>query len=216
MKTQTIDAKLLFAQNAIQNALNTEAIKTVLAEFGYDEAKLNEGLALCATATDLHQKQKKEYGDQFAATDGLHIARATANKPYMRHVKLARVALKKDRGAYESLQLSGGRKTSNSGWLQQAKTFYANALSSPEILEKLTPLSMNEQVLQTAQQQVIDVEGKYNSQLKEKGEAQAATQVRDDAFEVLQEWMHDFMTIARIALEDQTQLLEVLGVVEYS
>lgn len=53
-----------------------------------------------------------------------------------------------------------------------------------------------------------------NQQLKEKGEAQSATEARDTAFDALQEWVRDFINIARIALEDQKQLLEVLGVVE--
>ena len=120
MKTQTIEAKLLFAQNAIQNAQNIETVSSVLADYGYDQAALQAGMDLYATANDLHQKQKKEYGEQFAATDALNLARATANKAYMRHVKLAPVALKGDRGAEESLQLAGDRKQSLSGWLQQA------------------------------------------------------------------------------------------------
>jgi hypothetical protein len=63
---------------------------------------------------------------------------------------------------------------------------------------------------------VADVEAKLNSQLKEKGEAQTATQARDEAFDAMQEWMSDFIGIARIALEAQSQYLEMLGIVEPS
>jgi len=58
------------------------------------------------------------------------------------------------------------------------------------------------------------IENALNKKLKEKGEAQAATGARDEALDALQAWMSDFVAIARIALEDQKQLLEVLGVVE--
>ena len=61
-----------------------------------------------------------------------------------------------------------------------------------------------------------DVEGNYNRQLKEKGEAQATTEERDEAFEELDEWISDYISIARIALDQESQYLEVLGIVEPS
>ncbi len=216
MKTQTIEAKLLFAQNAIQNAQNIEAVSSLLADYGYDQAALQAGMDLYTTADDLHQRQKQEYGEQFAATDALNLARVTANKAYIRHVKLARVALKGDRGAEESLQLSGNRKQSLSGWLQQAKTFYTNALGSAAIQAKLSTLTMTPEALTAAQALVLNVESKLSAQLKEKGEAQSATEARDKAFDELQYWMSSFVEVARIALEDEPQLLEVLGIVEPS
>jgi len=75
---------------------------------------------------------------------------------------------------------------------------------------------ITQEKLEAGQQLVNDVEEKMNVQLKEKGEAQNATQERDEAFEELQDWMGDFIAIARIALDDKSQYLEVLGIVEPS
>jgi len=177
---------------------------------------LDTGMALCTAASDLQSKQKQEYGEQFTATADLQLSKANANKTYMRHVKLARVALRNDRGAYEALQLAGGRKQSTSGWIQQSKIFYANALASADILAKLSVLTMTAEALTAGQILVTEVEAKLSIQLKEKGEAQAATQARDAAFDDLQDWMSDFVAIARIALENDSQLLEMLGIVEPS
>ena len=216
MRNQSIDSKLLFAQNAISNAQTNPEIIAALAVFGYDDAKMKAGEALYTKAAELQVKQVKEYGEQFAATDALHLAKATVNKTYLVHVKIARIALSGDRGAAESLQLSGRRKESLSGWLKQAKALYSNALSTPAVLEALAQFRITKKMLSAAQAQVLEVEAKRNIQFKEKGEAQTATQLRDEALDELLDWMSDFIAIARIALEEQSQYLEMLGIVEPS
>ena len=216
MRNQSIDSKLLFAQNAISNAQTNPEIIAALAVFGYDDAKMKVGEALYSKAAELQVKQVKEFGEQFAATDALHLAKAITNKTYLVHVKIARIALSGDRGAAESLQLSGRRKESLSGWLKQAKALYSNALSTPTVLEALAQFRITKKMLSAAKAQVLEVEAKRNIQFKEKGEAQTATQLRDEALDELQDWMSDFIAIARIALEEQSQYLEMLGIVEPS
>jgi hypothetical protein len=208
-----IKRKLLFSQNAISNALNIPSIQQALAKYGYDQARLNNGLALYNEASRLNEFQKKEYGEQFEATDALHLAKAQAGKRYMKHLKIARVVLKNNRNAGESMQLHGDRKDSLSGWISQAKVFYANALSNDSILANLAEFGLNRESLEPVQAAVLDVEQKYNAQLKEMGEAQQATKDRDTAFDLLQNWVSDFTQIARVALEEQPQYLEMLGIV---
>ena len=47
--------------------------------------------------------------------------------------------------------------------------------------------------------------------MKEKGESQNATQLKDESFRNLNRWMSDFYAVARIALKDNPQLLEALS-----
>ncbi len=216
MEHFTIASRLLFAQNAITNALGSEEIKSAIAPYGYDDARLQEGKALYNRASELQTIQVKEYGDQYSATDALYLAKAVANKMYIEHLKIARIALTGDRGAGASLELDGKRKVTFSGWLKQAKTLYANALSLPDVTTALGGFGITQEKLEAGQQLVNDVEEKMNVQLKEKGEAQNATQELDKAFEELQDWMGKFIAIARIALDDKSQYLEVLGIVEPS
>ncbi len=216
MEHFTIASRLLFAQNAITNALGSEEIKSAMAAYGYDEARLQKGDDLYNKASELQTLQVKEYGDQYSATDAMNLARALANKIYMEHLKIARIALVGDRGAGASLELDGLRKVTFSGWLQQAKTLYTNALASPDVTTALGRFGITQEKLEAGQQLVDEVEQKLNVQLLEKGEAQNATQERDEAFEELEGWMGDFIAIARIALADKSQYLEVLGIIEPS
>jgi hypothetical protein len=216
MANHTMEARLLAAQVAIDNSLNDAEVQTYLAQYGYDSARLNQGKTLLAAAQQLHQKQTVEYGEQFAATTALQSAWDRANAEYMRCVKVARVALKSDRGAHQKLDLDGKRKVSISGWIVQAKQFYTNALADAAVLAKLAEFGITQEKLQAGQQLVNTVETANAAQEKEKGEAQQATLERDAALESLDDWLSDFTAIARVALEEKPQLLETLGILKLS
>lgn len=193
--------------------MGSEEIKSAIANYGYDDTRLKEGEALYTLASELQASQVREYGEQYSATDELKLASAVANKTYMEHVKIARIALQGNRGVGASLQIAGTRKVTFSGWLKQAKTFYDNALGSSEVTTAMARFGITQEKLEAGQKLVNEVETKLNEQLKEKGEAQNATQERDEAFEDLQDWMGDFIGIARIALDSKSQYLEILGIV---
>ena len=216
MRDQTNDSKLLFAQNAIANALAIKEVSTLLAQFGYTSTRIKEGEALYETAKELQAKQIKEYGEQYEATNILQLARAMANKTYIVHVKIARIALRNNPETNASLQLMGSRKNSLSGWLKQANAFYTNALNTPKVLASLAKFNINKKQLEEGKALVSKLESSFNAQLKEKGEAQVATKERDAAMDELQDWMSDFVAIARIALASEPQLLEMLGIIEPS
>jgi hypothetical protein len=60
-------------------------------------------------------------------------------------------------------------------------------------------------------QLITNVEIARSAYLREKGESQDATQLKDKAFANLDDWMSEFYAVAKIALEDSPQLLESLG-----
>ena len=213
---QTLADFLLAAQVTIDNARTDEEIKTRVAEFGYDDTKLEEGKALLDTANDLQQTQQNEYGDQFAATETLNAKKEEAENTYMRLVKVARVALASECALSQKLDLGGKRKRTLSGWLAQAKQFYLNALADPAVIEKMSAFGMTREKIEAGKTLVDQVEEANAAQKKEMGEAQQATQERDAAVDALHSWRSDFIAIARIALEDKPQLMEKLGIVEPS
>ena len=213
MKNNTIDAILLNAQVAIDNALDNAAISKELAAFGYDETKLLEGKALYEKALNLHKQQKKEYGEQYAATADLDTVFGSAKKAYMRDLKVARIALRGNISAAVALQLNGRRKKTYAGCIEQMTLFYDNALDNAEIKTQLAKFGINKAKLSAGQASVQEVQTLLKAQLTEKGEAQTATKVRDEVLEELMDWLSDFSAIARIALEGNLQLLEMLGIV---
>ena len=84
------------------------------------------------------------------------------------------------------------------------------------VIEKMSAFGITQEKLEAGKSLVEQTETAKASQEKEKGEAQQATLDRDNAVDALDEWMGDFIAIARIALEEKPQLLEKLGIVEPS
>ncbi len=206
------DRLLSFAQVAITNVLNDPDLHAALAAFGYDDNRLRQGNILRENLRTFYQQQKGAYGDLYTAGDELADAQQQAHETYMRYLKVARVALEGDRGAREKLALKGERKRTLAGWLEQAQQFYSNALSDPNILNKLAEYNITSAMLETGKRQV-DLVGSHNAARKQrKGTARDATRMRIEAKVALDEWMSDFLKIARVALKDRPQLLEQLGI----
>jgi hypothetical protein len=209
---QSIDEFFTEAQVAIANAQANAEIQESLAAFGYTSEVIQEGKALYDRARTAQQQKQAEYGDQIAATDALNKAWERAKTTYTPLTQVARVAFKNDAGTIAQLALNGRRKKSLSGWLEQANLFYNNALANPDILNGLAKFGITAEKLQAGKAEVEALEGLNAAQEQEKGEAQQATKTRDEAIDVLDDWLDDFLAIAEVALADKPQLLEALGV----
>ena len=213
---RSIDTLLSQAQLAIENALNNPQVLAYLADFGYTTERINQGKKLYNLAAAAQLQQQSEAGDQLSATAAVNAAWETAKKTYSRLMKVSRVALKNNAGAAVKLDLGGTRKKSLSGWMAQATQFYKQALANRDILSALKEFGITEQKLKTGLRELDAVEAANQKQEKEKGDAQAATQKRDAALDELQDWLSDYLAIAKVALEGDSQLLEGLGVLQRS
>ncbi len=215
-KQKSIDQLLSDAQVAIDSALANPTLQGFLTPFGYTPEKIQVGQALLATALEAQQLKKTEYAEQIGATATLNTLRETADKEYRRHLKIARVAFKTNAAATSLLELNGDRKRSYSGWMAQTRQFYNGLLQNPELLTRMSEFGITSEILEATLASIDAVEQANTIQETEKGEARQATQDRDAAIDALTDWLDDYLNIARIALEDQPQLLETLGIAQSS
>jgi len=210
-KRSSIAERLLAAQLAIDNALKIPQILDELTAYGYDAERISAGRRLYEEASELVNLQKKEYGEQYEATDDVNTAWETADKAYMTTLKVARIALRDNVSAQNALALNGIRKDSLSGWLEQTDVFYRNLLADPDMIAAMGNFGYNKEKL-AAEKVLVDAVADANLiQEKEKGEALDATAKRDAKMDELGKWMADFKQIALIALADNPKWLEKLG-----
>lgn len=215
-RSMSLEAFFDRARVLIDNALSNPTILTYLEEYGYDLDRIQSGRQLYETAWNLQLQQQKEYGDQIGATADRDRLWATASATYIKFVKIARIAFKGNTGAITQLGLGGDRKQSLSGWLMQANQFYDHILGNDGLLDKMGEYGITRAKLEAGKAETDAVAAANLLQEQEKGEAQEATRKRDIATDALDEWLSDFTAIARIALEPEPQLLESLGIKEYS
>jgi hypothetical protein len=203
---------LLDAKIMIENGLSDAEIKDALSDFGFDESKLQVGKKLYDEMQDLFNKQKKEYGEQYEATEETQKAWEKADVAYIKTLKVARIALQNSVKADNAMMINGQRSRTLSGWLVQAEAFYKNLTSDEGLMNEMTKFGYTVEKLNAEYALVKDVVEKNLKQKKETGEAQEATEIRDKKIEELDRWLSDYRAIVKIALSDNPQKLEKLGI----
>ena len=210
---QTKEEYLYQAGLRINNSLSDTKVKEAVVVYGYTEEKLNEGATLLKSAEDMYEQQKKEYGDVDAAQNELAVTKKDAHSVYMVNLKIAKIAFKNDLQAQSTLDLNTRRASTFSGWLKQTLGFYHALLSNEGWKNVMGTFGITVEKLEEGLALVEEVNAKAEQVKKEKGDAENATQLRDEKFEELHDWISDYEEIAKIALADKPQLLEKLGIV---
>jgi GTP1/Obg family GTP-binding protein len=130
---------------------------------------------------------------------------------FTRCLQKAKVVFRNDSLTLDKLAVSGSLPKAYVKWLETVKKFYSEATSDHLIQEKLSRLKVTLDNLNAADAMVGQLENARAEYLREKGESQDATKAKDAAFVKMDDWMSEFYAVAKIALEDNPQLLESLG-----
>lgn len=198
---------------AFENTASQPQISTTMAEFGYDSATMQLGKALYDETRLAYDSNKTETDESIAAHAVFDSKRKELEDVYSSHRKKAKVVFRNDNVTADKLAITGTLAQAYIKWLETVKKFYATAIADSDIQAKLSRLKITIEDLTAASALIPEVEATRAAYLKEKGESQDATTIKDAAFAKLDEWMSEFYAVARIAMEDNPQLLEALGLV---
>ena len=216
MATPKISEVLEEAGTFIQNAQADADITAAFAGVGKDASFFEDGQARLDEARRLHRKQEREYGDQYAATDTLYEKQEALHGTYVRHLTLARIALEDDTDAQTTLKLPGRRRRTILGWIDQVQAFYDNLAENEDWQAAMATYNITPDDLQAGRAELEEVVQARRTQERETGEAQQATDARDEALDHLDAWMSEARTLARLVMLDQPQKLEELGMLARS
>lgn len=197
---------------SLENATTQPEIATRMSEYGYDAQKIGEG-------SKLHSGTVAAFGTQVKESDEAKMARAVLDSRFDEMVEKFRFDRKKAKAVFEKnaaimsvLELSTSVPKLYLPCVQAMKMFYSKMSGDKSLQEQVLRMKLTEADIAAGLAGVAAVEDARAKYLTEIGESQDATKQKDAALASLETWMDEFYTVARIALYDKPQLLEVLGV----
>jgi hypothetical protein len=205
------DELLTLGTRILENA-QAPPIQEAMARVGYDEAAFQRGHALRDAFADAVQTRQTEYGEQIGATEALNDAwDAFHSQTYMPHVTIARLVFDGQAGTIRRLGVDGIRPDAFDAYLQEARRFYDTLAGDADLQDAMGARGVDAEAVAQAQADLDQLEALDQTQEREKAEAQQATRARNDARRAFADWLADFQQFARVALADQPDLVEQLG-----
>ena len=201
---------LVQSRVGLENAQSNPEIAGAIAQYGENADRIGEKMGLLVNAENLAEAQKIAYAGQHAATQSVTEARATADKQYSTHRRLALRVFQGDLQRRETLAIHMRKQSSFSKWLTQLLQFYNQALADPAVIDALGRYNITQQDLQAGLALVQEVVRLNQEQEDAKGKAQQATRDRDAALQVLGRAMSELREIAQIGLADRPDLYQSL------
>ena len=210
MVGKAIAEQITEARTLIDNSRNHEGIREALTRFGYPLKNIDKGHALLEEFVTLHRAKKTNYGARFSATDTVRTEWQQIKETYEEHRTIARLVFKHDRGTQEALELNTPLPRRRADQNEQLASFYAKIEQHHKAMQRY---GITKTALEQAQSMMMTFIQAQQQQQQKTGEAQSSTRRRNDALKKLQRWVRGYRAIVRVALEEQPQLLEVLGTV---
>ena len=211
-KKHITDAQMLEDYEvALVNVETQPTLSSIMAQYTYDSAKIAVGKSILANTRSKFNFNNIEDSQTFEAKVATDEKKMAVIDEFKLNRKKAKVVFLNNPVAIEKLGLAGKFPTRYVNVLEAMSKFYGGIQSNTEYQEKLTPLKLTPEVVTQALTSIDELKALRKEYLREVGESQDATKAKDAAFAELEKWMQDFYAVARIAMDDQPQLLESIG-----
>ena len=210
MTNGSINNQLRRARILVQNAEQHPAIKQQLAAWGYAAAQMARGKTLLNNTHLAQQAQKDAYHIKLDCDRRWKADWATFRQQYSEHRAVAKAAYRRAPDARQRLRLDRPIPQRMADLLDQATDFYAALSAKGKEVQKF---GIRSEELAQAGAMVSSLADQQAHRMQCKGTAESATQKRNRALTELGQWQREFVWVAKMALKEDTQLLEGLGIV---
>lgn len=192
------------------------AVAPVLEQYRIDEAFRQRGRELVHNAEQALADKHTEKAEERAAFRTFDGGRYDLERLYRDHKEGARIVFKKDATAKDQLMIDGAFPTAYDHQMIAIETFYRKISENPAYQTAVERVLITPEDIQNALAQVTEVKDLRKAYEQERGEAQIATKTKDAALAELEAHMDEYLDLAKYALRNHPQHLELLGIVDPS
>ena len=202
--------------NAIQlvlaNTLAYPEIQQAMAAYGYSDEILAEGQALFDQAQQAVFKQDGKTAEARNLAAREREARQAAWDSYQELAKILRAHFVHQPEVLTNLALRGRTPNATAAFLHRARTLIQAIEADPHVTAALAEYNIDGSRMEAHRRTVEEYASVNEQHEAAKAARQVATRQQNDALAVAWDWRARFVKVARVALKDQKQLLEALGI----
>jgi hypothetical protein len=192
-------------------------IKERILPYAIDDARIAESVAAYDAAELAEAEKSKEFGERLEARLLFERAFEEAEQMFKEHTDFLKLTLRDDFEKQKKLFLIGVPRAKRiDNRLKHMREVYFRTLQHDEVVAALSRFGITREDLEAGQRKVVETMDARKRFLAEKGEAEDATTLRDEAFVTLFDAVEDLETVCSYALKDRPQLMEKLGIVVFS
>ena len=212
MEKRRTEAQILQRYGVLfENVKKDTVLAAELAEYGYDATAIAQGEALYNTLIEKYDTNKAETAQETTAYAVFSNAFENTLSTYKTDRKKAKIVFKNQPDVLKNLQLNKSLIERNATMIDAMRLFYEMLQNNAEWVNALQRLKITTDHVNQQLANVTNVQTVYATYVQEKGESQQATQDKNKAFDEVNKWVSEFYSVAKIALEDQPQLLESIA-----
>jgi hypothetical protein len=208
----TFERKLFIIRTGITNALKPGLFHQYIEGYGYDETRLNEGMALVTNTDTARTAQKNAIALKVQKTREASNLKYEADRIYLHFRVIGQEEFQDNLHLLDTLGLDDLRKMHFGEWREQTMRLYNN-IDTPGVLEGYAKHSITREDLEAGKQAVLDWEKAIADRNEAKAEAEKATELKNKAFKELLKWWRGFVKVVDVALQDDPQLKEQINIV---
>ena len=207
----SVDEKVSAVETRLKNALAHPDIMAGLAAFGIDNTYVDSALLLVEEARQKSEVQKKEYSEQYEATNRFHQKLDEVEGAYNQTTGIAGLVFD-DESTASALKLNTPLPGAVDKKIERMRSFYSTLLLKEEYSTALARFLRTVEMLTAEKNGVEELAALRQAQTKETGEAQLATQARNKSLEQLSAKDREFCKLLKLAFGTRNELLEVAGI----
>jgi hypothetical protein len=205
--------KLIYATKIlIDNSLTDNDIKSLLSQYRFDDKRINEGKTLLGETEKINGDQTIEIGLKKKATEDFTTHYKSDKKTVSHTLKIAKITLSDNIEVKNIIESHNKNSKNFPAWVEQTKKLYNHLLTYEDCIEKMSNYGYSKEKLTAEAALITEVTEKKNIQIQEKGLCLQLTEEKKEKIKQLRKWKKDFTTILKIALKDNPQKLEKLGI----